>query len=193
MKKAYTIIAFIITTSIFSQVQSFEKEVFTHNVGDLYKGGIIVSVYKDTNKEEHGLICSLIDLSTSQIWSNVDQEQIGITAQNRTDGQNNTLAIINQTGHETSAAKLCDEYINEGYDDWYLPAIWELNECYNAMPIVNQVLGDANGFHLVLYCSSTEDYIGNFAWYEDFNNGSKNEAFFYYKNDLFSVRAVRKF
>ena len=193
MKKILILFVYIISTTIFSQVQFDKKEGFTHYVGELYQGGIIVSVYKDVEKVEHGLICSLTDISTSQIWTNVDQVQIGTAAQNRTNGQANTLAIINQTGHLESAAKLCDDYSNADYNDWYLPAIGELNECYIEMNVINQVLGEDSGFHPVLYCSSTEDYFGNFAWYQNFSDGSKNDSFFYYKNDLFSVRAVRKF
>lgn len=193
MRKIIIFLGLLLTTTIFSQVQVPKKEGFIHNVGDLYQGGIIVSVYKDGKNDEHGLICSLIDLSTSQIWSNVDQVQIGTTAQNRIDGQSNTLAIINQVGHVISAAKLCDDYASGKYDDWYLPAVWELNECYTAMLIVNQILGDENGFHSAVYCSSTEDYLGNFAWYQNFNDGLKNDSYIYYKNDLYSVRAVRKF
>jgi hypothetical protein len=41
---------------------------FTHYVGELFGGGIVVSVWK-TNGVEHGLIASLTNLSTGIQWT----------------------------------------------------------------------------------------------------------------------------
>jgi hypothetical protein len=41
---------------------------FTHYVGELYGGGIVISVWK-VSGIEHGLIASLADLSTRIIWT----------------------------------------------------------------------------------------------------------------------------
>lgn len=43
------------------------KNGYTHNVGELYQGGIIVSVWKE-NGSEHGLIASLTNLSSGCDW-----------------------------------------------------------------------------------------------------------------------------
>jgi uncharacterized protein (TIGR02145 family) len=59
--------------------------------------------------------------STNQIWSNVIDIEIGITAQGTAigTGQANTTAIIGQGGHTTSAAKLCDDLvITNGGTGW---------------------------------------------------------------------------
>jgi len=71
---------------------------FTHYIGELYGGGIVVSVWKVAGVE-HGLIASLTDLSSGTAWSNVTSTAIGTTAQSPFDGQTNTTAIIAQTGH----------------------------------------------------------------------------------------------
>jgi hypothetical protein len=83
-----------------------------------------------------------------------------------------------------------------GFTDWYLPATWELNQCYNAAMIVNELLGNTNGFQFSnlnssYYWSSTE-YSNTGAWGQDFNYGS---SFNYgkYGNFRLAVRAVRRF
>ena len=51
------------------------------------------------------------DQSATQAWSNITGVEIGVTAQGTAigTGQANTTAIINQAGHTSSAAKLCDD------------------------------------------------------------------------------------
>ncbi len=156
-------------------------------VGELYGGGIVVAVWK-TNGVEHGLIASLTDLSAGTAWSNITTA-IGTGAGSATNGQQNTLAIINQAGHTASAALLCANYNAGGYS-WYLPAVWELNLCYNAAPIVNAVIGDTDGFQFAYYWSSTESYDG-YAGFQYFDYGSTGYA----DKDItyVRVRAVRRF
>lgn len=162
---------------------------FTHYVGELFGGGIVVSIWK-TSGTEHGLIASLTDVSASIVaWSNIAATLIGTTAQSPVDGQANTTAIIAQSGHTSSSAKLCDDYSSGGFSDWYLPASWELNQCFNAAYIVNSVLGSANGFQVAYYWSSTE-YGLNAAWSYGFDYGY---AYYLGKGNYYRVRAVRKF
>jgi hypothetical protein len=164
---------------------------FTHYIGELFGGGIVVSVWK-TAGVEHGLIASMSDLSAGIVWSNVEAVEIGTTAQNPRNGQLNTIAIISQSGHTTSAAKLCDDYIYEGYSDWYLPSFWELNQCYNSASIVNEVIGDINGFTASNYSSSTElnDITSNLIYFNGLQPYSTSSN---YKYTLSRVRAVRRF
>jgi hypothetical protein len=51
------------------------------------------------------------DLSSSCAWSNIINAFIGDTSPDINEGQQNTVKIINQVGHLTSAAKLCDDLI----------------------------------------------------------------------------------
>jgi hypothetical protein len=97
---------------------------------------------------------------------------------------------MSQLGHNYSAASLCDNYTSGGYSDWYLPAIWELNQCYNAALSVNEVLGDVNGFQTTnLYWSSTEN-TNNGSWCQRIGNGAILTS---QKATPQSVRAVRRF
>ena len=170
----------------------------THYVGELFGGGIVVSVWKDTQGVEHGLIASLTDLSEGMQWTTpaFQQIEIGPTAQSPSDGLANTNAIVSQAGVGTDyAAGLCKAYNAGGFTDWYLPAINELLQCYYSLQIVNEVLGDANGFlfpdiNYSGYCSSTEVSSGamrtkNFGYGDIGNLG--------YKEFFYKIRAVRRF
>ncbi|MDA3882080.1 MAG: DUF1566 domain-containing protein [Bacteroidales bacterium] len=159
---------------------------FTHYVGELFGGGIVVSVWKESGVE-HGLIASLTDVSASAQWSSITSTEIGAPAQSPIDGQANTTAIVDQ-GDVSGAAYLCDNYSSGGFTDWYLPATWELTQCYNAAFVVNTILGD-DGFQFAYYWSSTED-INNNAWAQDFGGGTLDNGL---KGANLRVRAVRRF
>ena len=175
--------------------------MFIHYIGELYGGGIIVSLWI-SGGEEHGLIASLNNLRTfasSGAWSNINL--ISSNATSYTDGQTNTNLIINQSGHTTSHAKICSDYVSGGYDDWYLPSISELGECYKAFFILNSVLGDVNGFSIDYWYSSSTEQYNNQGTSESFlvykfgytnsplNNGILPQA----KNQPSIIRALRKF
>lgn len=53
------------------------------------------------------------DQSASQVWSNIDSIEIGVSAQGTAigTGQANTNAIIGQSGHTDSAAKFCNDLV----------------------------------------------------------------------------------
>lgn len=95
------------------------------------------------------------DLISDSVWSNVTDTSVATSTAIGT-GQSNTTNIINQTGHTTSAAKLCDEYsvISNGivYDDWFLPSRYEIQEMW-----VNLHLQGLGGFNNEYYWSSSED------------------------------------
>ena len=164
------------------------------NIGDLYGGGIMVDVW-DSSGVQHGLIASLTDLSTSSQWSNITTTLIGATAQSPDKGYANTTAMLGQAGATSGAAFLCRNYNGGGYTDWYLPAAWELTECYSAAPIVSRNIGDVNGFQFaaggysVTYWSSTE-INPSCGWSVTFGNGSANMN---NKATNYSVRAVRRY
>jgi hypothetical protein len=163
----------------------------THYVGELFGGGIVVSVWK-TAGVEHGLIASLTDLSSGIQWTRpaFQNTLIGLAAQSNRDGFVNTNAIVAQAGAGTDyAAGLCRAYNAGGFTDWYLPAKNELAQCYNSLQIVNEVLGDTNGFQSSVYWSSTENSSG-YAWFQYFFDGSTGTSF---KSGSSAVRAVRRF
>lgn len=111
-------------------------------VGKPHAGGIIFWL-DETGK--HGLICSMVDLSTSHVWSNVDNVLIGPTAQSDWNGNGNSLAIVNQQNHTSSAAKLCLDYVNADYgtgvySDWYLMTTGEARHLTNNIYQVQKAL-----------------------------------------------------
>ena len=160
------------------------------NIGKLMGGGIVVSEWVE-NGVHKALVASLTTLSTSLSWttSSYDTTLIGSTAQSYSNGLTNTNAIIAQTGvpADTSyAVGIARLYLGGGYNDWYLPAAWELTMCYNAATVVNRILG-TNGFLVDYYWSSTE--VGaTEAWTVYFSDGTFSLTT---KNTGANVRAVR--
>ena len=165
----------------------------SHYIGQLFGGGIVVSVWQDSSVE-HGLIASLADLSTGIAWSNVDSTLIGAASKSQFAGEVNTAAIIAQVGQTASAALLCQGYNGGGFSDWYLPSIWELQQVYDASMIINRVIGGTTGMQFnARYWSSTE-YNINTAWSVNFlygfgSAGTNNDN----KAKLYYVRAVRRY
>jgi hypothetical protein len=162
---------------------------FNHYVGELFGGGIIVSVWKDSLGNEHGLIASLTDISAGIEWSNVSNSAVGINIQSPYNGALNTTNIVNQPGHITSAAYICDTLTAGGFSDWYLPSSIELAALNRASNIVTSILGINDGFKFEYYWSSTEGNAGG-AWRLGFFD---NYADFVNKTFQYRVRAVRKF
>jgi hypothetical protein len=139
------------------------------------------------------LVVDIIDLATGTEWatSNVDIPNVESTW----NGKANTIVLINAgvAGGITTgtAAQLCEASINGGKNDWYLPAIDELNKVWDNRWEIAQGLEIANGSQLIFndYWSSTE-YTNSFAWGFDFVSGA---AYYTNKNSTDYVRAVRKF
>lgn len=164
--------------------------LFTHYVGELYGGGIVVAVWLQ-NGVEHGLVASLTDVNAAYKWSNVTTTAVGASAQNISNGSTNTLAIIQQTGHIESAAQLCAAYNAGGFNDWYLPTYFELNICRSSAAVINSVLGNANGFKGGFYWSSVES-AANRAWRFSFVTGAATSTAKTTSAGTM-VRAVRRF
>ena len=81
------------------------------------------------------------------------------------------------------AAKICDDLVLGGHDDWFLPSKDELNELYKQKSTVGGFASFSN------YWSSSE-YSASDAWSQDFKSGGQ---YFNYKNYDEPVRAVRAF
>ena len=124
-------------------------------------------------------------------WSNIKNALAGAPATAVGTGKANAAAIIGQSGHTASAAKLCDDLIMGEYSDWFLPSEDELNLMY-----MNLVVAGLGGFASDYYWSSSE-IDAKYAWLQSFfyksqnsNNGSQNSSL---KGSYGRVRAVRAF
>ena len=174
-----------------------------HFIGELFGGGIVVSVYKIVGIE-HGLIASLTDLSSGIPWATPTYTSLSVAggATDPVNGLANSNAIVADLGAgNTYAAGLCRASTAGGFNDWYLPAAFELQDCMNAASIITNILGNSNGMYLAnpvgnnglinCYWSSTEAY-SNGAWYQA-TSVLYLGAWFTNKNRTHRVRAVRRF
>jgi len=105
-------------------------------------------------------------------------------------GKANTAAIVARLGAGTYAAKACDDYVEGGFNDWFLPSKEELNQMYMNIKVVDPV-----SFANVWYWSSLEftdgcDGTGG-AWGQNFSNYGQQAALEKFTN--YYVRPVRAF
>ena len=154
-------------------------------IGETYEGGIVF--YQDGFGS--GLIAAESDQSTGIEWG--EKEALGWTSEAVGKGAANTTMIVDKYGSGTYAAKLCDDLILNGYDDWFLPSKDELNLMYRQKGVIG-------GFADDYYWSSSEYDSGDarhqseYAWFQNFGNG--NQLYYYdFKTDDQRVRAVRAF
>lgn len=173
-------------------ISSTYNNGYKHYLGEEFGGGIVFQLWKDNNGAEHGLIVAKKDQSVSQEWSNVIN-LIGSNAQSTWDGEGNTAAIISQSGHINSAAKLCDDYSVSGFTDWYLPSIDELKTLYQNRFHVNRASAYVLGLNQIgneTYLSSTESAF-NIVWALNLGNGipESNRT----KSEKLYVRSIRNF
>ncbi len=171
---------------------------FTHYIGELYGGGIVVAVWKESGVEK-GLIASLKNMSITSAfpynipWTTVALQSTAVPsfgARSLVDGQANSNAIVAQNGNAANtAATVCKAWTDGGFNDWYLPAIWELDQIYNNAFIINTILGAADGIATETYWSSTE-IDGSLVWMKYFYQGYSNNIS---KGNGLYVRAVRRF
>jgi len=168
---------------------------FTHYVGEQFGGGVIFHLWKDGLGSEHGLIVALTDQSAATGWSNVTAALVGITAQSSWNGLSNSMAIVAQSGHLNSAAKLCLDLISGGQIDWYLPSFDQLNLLIQNRFNINKILSTISGATLLPfsadYWASTE-YDASNAINNNFSAGADADMFDL-KNVANRVRAIREF
>ena len=86
-----------------------------------------------------------------------DNIEIGGTSEDLGDGQSNTQHILSACSEEETAARLCNTYSFNGYDDWYLPSYEELELMYTNLQQNNygKFFGNEN-FSSTAYATSSE-------------------------------------
>ncbi len=157
---------------------------YSKHIGDSYGGGVIIWV---DLAGEHGIIAAPSDQSDGLPWL-VDTNIVTYaTYTNIYKGRLNTNSIVALQGAGDYAAKICDDLVLNGYDDWYLPSKSELKEIYDNRAILNGLSED-------FYWSSTENDNSDWrtlAWYQTMASGGHDAAMF--KSYHARVRAVRSF
>lgn len=155
--------------------------------GDFVGGGVVFHV--DPGGES-GLVVSPYDLGENVVWSESPAAVPGATG--KSDGYENTAAIVQQQGEGNYAAWVCDTLTLGRKDDWYLPSLDELSLLYDHRYQVNNALGqDGDDQAAVIaagnYWTSTEkDDVSAFT----ISNGNTGVT---EKDAAASLRAVRKF
>ena len=160
--------------------------VFGQNlaVGDTYEGGIIF--YLDGNGG--GLIAAPTDQATVNDfpdWGCIGTAISGADGLTLGTGAQNTIDIENGCTTSGTAADICSNLVLDGFSDWFLPSIGELEIMY-----LNIGTGSNIGnFVNTKYWSSTEkDETYAWSWefssgYQDYNSKTSNKY----------VRAIRAF
>ena len=117
-----------------------------------------------------------------------DQHAGGIVFQINEDGTG-LVADLQDLGlmYWTSAMDAAPSATSQGYDDWYLPSIDELELMYNTIGNGGPE-GNIGGFVNNWYWSSSE-FNNLLAWYVDFNNGYT----YGYEVNTARVRVIRAF
>lgn len=96
------------------------------------------------------LVVSETPVSPSADFSN-EFYSTELTSRDIGSGLENTLAIINQSGHLNSAAELCYTWPNDTHEGWFLPSIGSLIQIYDVLHSAGH-----GSFIETSYCSSSE-------------------------------------
>jgi len=159
---------------------SNEKTFTSLGIGSTYGGGIVF--YIDASGQ-HGLVCAPSDQGSFQ-WG-CYLTDIGGTSTAFGTGQANTNLILSGCSTRPIAASVCDNLVLNGYSDWYLPSLGELQLLYSNLRV--QGIG---GFLNDIYYSSSQfnpyDAWCMFFDYGNVYNGAKDHP-------SYRVRAVRAF
>jgi len=144
-------------------------------------GGTII--YEDGNGG--GIEMASIDVATyvSAGCTNYTYSNISDTIGS---GLANTNAIINQCSSSSYAANLCANYTQNGYSDWYLPSIDELQLMHTVFQSGDGNLLSDKYWSSSVSTSSPQNYSKAF----DFASGTVLE---FYRSSNYHVRAVRTF
>ena len=152
---------------------------FTHWIGEFYGGGIICHLWKDAQGVEHGLIASLVDLTTSANINPVGNSILGVVlnqgvfigANSLIDGELNSNLIYSNSMVSYSdpnffSVGMCHEYVSQGFDDWYLPSVRELETLYFNSLVINSQLQLTSGTDIVGpdEAGYQELFIANYYW-----------------------------
>ena len=163
-------------------------------IGNTHAGGIVFHL----DGKGGGLVCAPNNLERYEPWG---CDEIEITSGNGADGtavgtgQANTTAILTDCTDADIAAKLCDQYDDGIYHDWFLPSKDELNLMYTNLHKQTPPIGNFSASYQIgfgIYYWSSSEYDEECAWVKGFYYGNEN---WIYKDLIYGycVRAVRAF
>ena len=156
-------------------------------------GGVIF--YLDKTKK-HGFVVSTENVGGS--WMKYPWGCCGISIDNSEGidigaGRLNTNAIVNSCDQKNSAAHACINYEFEGFSDWFLPSLEELELIAENLAYDDE-FSDVIQFDNSYYLSSTQlknqKHKKNYAWSVNLIEGYTMSS---YKSNKQKIRAIRAF
>jgi hypothetical protein len=137
------------------------------NAGDFVQGGLFVGTFV-SGDTLMGLVVSDSDLSTNAEWGTEGVDVLN-TFSDVGEGDDNTKNIVDAyPGIDSISAALCLNSNENGYTDWFLPSLDELELIYD-----NLAKNGLGGFSNHSYWSSTQ-VDADHAFTIDMNNGNSN-------------------
>ncbi len=172
---------------------------YTFELGQEIGGGYLFYVCdppEDLNGDgvlDQGLVAAPFDLANaswgcSSVFMNTSYDGIG-------DGISNTEAIVTNCSEPSIAARLCDDLELNGYTDWHLPSLQEIELIWEILADsdgdgINQGINDPfniGNFETAFYATSTEETEYQ-VWQKGFTSGVSNIEL---KSGTYKVRAIR--
>lgn len=125
-------------------------------------------------------VAATSDQSTNIGWGCCCSEIEGADGTSIGTGKQNTADIVTNCTSTGNAAHLCNDLFLNGFSDWYLPSIYELNAMWTS------------GYFTFLsqYYWSSSEYDDNESWSEHMSTGAYNQGG---KNSTVPVRCIRSF
>lgn len=180
------------TISIDNGIQTISKNAFfalndVNEIGEYKFGGVIFWINAAGNE---GYVVAMTDQSSGAPWGCFGFDIPLAEGPALGDGEVNTMNILSSCTDSGIAADLANDPIN-GFNDWFLPSVAELNEVYNNKATLNAsiIANGGTAFSNLWYWTSTQQGgNANNAYFQSFSSGTITVNS---KGNMAIVRAIR--